>query len=326
MNPSPLIDKEEGAPGGPFSGRKCPVIVGPTAVGKTGLITSLASEHPIEVISLDSRQIYQGLRIGTAQPTAEELAVCPHHLVDFVSPAEKYDAIRFRRDFERVFAEIVGRGGAPILVGGAGMYLTALREGFMRIPGSSPERLNEVRDGLDPLSVTDIRSRLEKVDPASFSSIHANDRYRSQRALEIFEISGRTMSELKSEQKPDPALGLEFPTFVLERPVKELDKRITQRTTLMLGHGWIEETKAALAQFSPTCPGLLSIGYREIVRFLQGCGPKEELAPAIVLVTRQYAKRQRTWFRQVAGIKTGRPEDEELRSMIIENLVGDSRT
>jgi tRNA dimethylallyltransferase len=283
---------------------------------------ALAQRHPIEVISLDSRQIYHGLRIGTAQPTPEELAVCPHHLIDFISPAEKYDAIRFRQDFERVFTEIVGRGGAPVLVGGAGMYLTALREGFMQIPGSSSERLVEVREALDRMSDSDVRSRLEKIDPESFARIHANDRYRSQRALEIFELSGRTMSELKSTQEPDPALGLEFPTFVLERPVEELDERIARRTQVMLKGGWLEETKVALEQFPADCPGMMSIGYREIVRFLQGDLVENELEPAIVLVTRQYAKRQRTWFSHVAGELTGRPESEKLRMMISEMIDG----
>ena len=219
MTGSPKSDHDTRPPGGPFSGQHCPVIVGPTAVGKTVLVTSLAERHPIEVISLDSRQIYHGLRIGTAQPTPDELAVCPHHLIDFVSPAEKYDAIRFRKDFEAVYAEIVGRGGVPVLVGGAGMYLTALREGFMEIPGSTPELLAKVRSALDPLKDSEVRTRLEIVDPESYSRIHANDRYRSQRALEIFEISGSTMSDLKAAQQPAPALGLSFPTFVLERPL-----------------------------------------------------------------------------------------------------------
>ena len=113
--------------------RSCLAVVGPTAVGKTGLIAELASDLPLEVISLDSRQIYRGLRIGTAQPTAAELAACPHHLVDFLSPEEKYDAMRFRRDFESVFQDVVRRGGVPVLVGGAGLYLTALQEGFMAV-------------------------------------------------------------------------------------------------------------------------------------------------------------------------------------------------
>ncbi len=307
---------QEGPPGGPSAGQKCPVIVGPTAVGKTGLVTSLADRYPIEVISLDSRQIYHGLRIGTAQPTAEELAICPHHLIDFVSPTEKYDAIRFRKDFETVFADIKRRGGVPILVGGAGMYLTALREGFMEIPGHSEERLAEVREVLESLSDTEVRARLEKDDPESFARIHINDRYRSQRALEIYDISGRTMSDLKSEQKPDPALGLVFPTFVLERPVEELDKRIAHRTELMLNTGWIEETEAALEKHPANCPGLMSIGYREIVQALQGDLARDELMQAIVLVTRQYAKRQRTWFRNMKCEMAGRPDSDDLRRAV----------
>ncbi len=316
MTSSSDSNPDKRSPGGPFAGQSCPVIVGPTAVGKTGLVTSLADRYPIEVISLDSRQIYHGLRIGTAQPTAEELAICPHHLVDFVSPAEKYDAIRFRKDFEAVFVEIKARGGVPILVGGAGMYLTALREGFMEIPGHSEEKLAEVRAVLESLSDSEIRARLENADPESFARIHINDRYRSQRALEIFDISGRTMSDLKSRQKPDPSLGLEFPTFVLERSVEELDKRIAQRTDLMLNAGWIEETEAALAEHPANCPGLMSIGYREIVQTLLGDLERDELLPAIVLVTRQYAKRQRTWFRNMKCEMAGGPESEGLRRAI----------
>lgn len=290
----------------------CPVIVGPTAVGKTDLVTALASRFPIEVISLDSRQIYRGLRIGTAQPTAEEQAACPHHLIDFLSPLEKYDALRFRRDFERTYREIRGRGGVPILVGGAGMYLTALRDGFMEIPGSTPESLAAARQKLDPLTDEEVRRRLEKLDPASFAAIHGNDRYRSQRALEIHMISGQPMSQLKANQKPDPSLGLEFPTFVLERPVPETDARIARRTKQMLAGGWIQETEEAMAQHPADCPGLLSIGYREIVAYLQGRLARQDLASAIVQVTRQYAKRQRTWFRHIPAVWRGPPDSQDL--------------
>jgi tRNA dimethylallyltransferase len=290
----------------------CPAIVGPTAVGKTGLITRLAADHAIEVISLDSRQIYQGLRIGTAQPTAEELAICPHHLIDFVSPSEKFDAVRFRQEFEKVFLKITGRGGQPVLVGGAGMYLTALREGFMEIPGHSPERLAVVRGELEPLTDETIRKRLEKADPESLARIHPNDRYRSQRALEICTISGETMTSLTARQQPDPVLGLEFPAYILARPVPELDERIAQRTKQMLKEGWIEETEAALKDHTPRCPGLLSIGYREIVSWLEGEFARENLDETIVLVTRQYAKRQRTLFRHLAALGTWHPESGEI--------------
>ena len=307
--------------------RVCPAIVGPTAVGKTGLITRLARNHPLEVISLDSRQIYRGLRIGTAQPSAEELAVCPHHLIDFVSPTEKYDAIRFRRDFERTHQEIVARGGQPVLVGGAGMYLTALREGFMEIPGHTPDRLAAVRRELEALSDAEIRRRLAVDDPESFARIHPNDRYRSQRALEVFCIAGESMTSLTARQQIDPALGLEFPAFVLERQAAELDQRIAQRTEQMLSGGWLTETQAALAQYPADCPGLRSIGYREIVQHLQGHLTTAELAPAIVLVTRQYAKRQRTLFRHLEAAWRGHPAADDLVAKIGQLLVaGDTGT
>ena len=304
----------------PTRTRSCPVIVGPTAVGKTALVTRLAAEHPIEVIGLDSRQIYQGLRIGTAQPTADELAVCPHHLFDFVSPREKYDAMRFRRDFEQTFTEIIGRGRVPILVGGAGMYLTALRDGFLEIPGSDPDKLAAVRSALDLLTDAEVLDRLVSADPASASRLHPNDRYRLQRALEIHQLTGRSMTELTAKQRPDPALGLIFQPFVLERSVPELDARIARRTELMLSTGWIEETESALKEHPADCPGLLSIGYREIVTLLDGELERKDLAPAIVRVTRQYAKRQRTWFRKIDSVGRGKPGDEALLARISEMI------
>ena len=305
---------------GDFSGLSCPAIVGPTASGKTSLVTALATQLPIEVISLDSRQIYRGLRIGTAQPTAEEQAICRHHLIDFVSPDEKYDAVRFRNDFQEAFVAIKERGGIPILAGGAGMYLKALREGFMEIPGHSPERLAEVRQEVAAWDETTLRLKLQQNDPDSFSRIHPNDTYRSQRAMEIFLISGRTMTDLMKAQKPDPCLGLNFPAFVLQRKVDKLDERIAQRTALMLKQGWIEETEAALKKHDPMGPGLQSIGYREIVSFLNDGFPRAELEAAIILVTRQYAKRQRTMFRNLENATEGHPESDDLLVGLLECL------
>lgn len=304
-------------------GGRIPVIVGPTAVGKTGLVTALARKLPVEVISLDSRQVYHGLRIGTAQPTEEEKIICPHHLIDFLSPREKYSAIRFRADFEEVYAQIRQRGGVPILVGGAGMYLTALRDGFMNIPGSTPEALKMVREKLDALSDRHIRDQLEITDAASFATIHPNDRYRSQRALEIFHLSGSTLTQLKAQQEPEPCLGLAFPTFVLQRDVAELDGRIARRTELMLKEGWIQETEQVLQDHPHDCPGLKSIGYREIVSFLRRETSKSDLSAEIVLVTRQYAKRQRTWFRHIPQEAAYHPEDNQLENKILNVLSGE---
>lgn len=309
------------------SGGICPVIVGPTAVGKTALITALAREHPIEIISLDSRQLYRGLRIGTAQPTADELAVCRHHLVDFLPPEETYDAARYRRDFCRVYEEITARGGRPVVVGGAGLYLTAIREGFFDLD-AAVRPLDEVRAELTPLDDAEVRARLHALDPGAWHRIHANDRYRSQRALEIGLVAGRPMSELSAHQSPRPALGLDFRVFVLERPVAELDARIAARTRAMLAEGWLEETRELLQTHDADCPGLASIGYREIVAHLRGDPAPDGLAPAqvdngpveeaIVRVTRQYAKRQRTWFRKVAAQGRGLPELPGIAQAITE--------
>lgn len=297
---------------GPFVGDACPAVVGPTAVGKTALVTALAASGPLEVISLDSRQIYRGLRIGTAQPTPEERALCPHHLIDFVDPDEKYSGARFRSDFERIYQEVRHRGGWPLLVGGAGMYLQALRDGFMDIPGHSQDKLMAVRAHVAAWSREKLRAKLASIDPESHDRIHENDTYRAQRAVEIFLISGRSMTELTAEHRPNPCLGLKFPAFVLQRPVPELDGRITQRTGLMLEQGWIQETQEAMRESDPQGPGLSSIGYREIVAFLAGHLPREELETTIVLVTRQYAKRQRTWFRNLPDAGYFAPEDPTL--------------
>ena len=300
-------------------------MVGPTAVGKTALVTTLAQRLPLEVISLDSRQIYHGLRIGTAQPTADELAICPHHLVDFVDPDDSYDAQRFRRDFMSVHEEITRRGGAPLLVGGAGMYLTAVKEGFMEVPGQTPERLAEVRTELAPLTDEEIRRRLAAVDQASCDRFHPNDRQRLQRALEVYLISGQAMTGLQEQQTDDPALGLDFPVFVLERPTPELDARIAARTEIMLKEGWLAETEEALTRHRADGPGLRSIGYREIVQHLEGELSREELAPAIIRVTRQYAKRQRTWFRGVDAEDLGHPDDPDLARGVVSRFIAPDR-
>lgn len=293
----------------------CPVIAGPTAVGKTGLILSLAEHFPIEVISLDSRQIYKGMRIGTAQPSLLEQSACKHHLINFLSPNETYSAQAFRNDFCNIHQEIAGRGNLPILVGGAGMYLTVLQNGLLKIPQDS---IRTVRKQLNSLSDSEIRTELENIDAKSYQRIHPNDRYRCQRALEIFKTTGKTMSQLISDQRSDPALGLEFPLLFLNRKRSELHQRIAQRTDVMLESGWIEETSGLLSEHSATSPGLRSIGYREIAMFLNNELKKDALSERIVEVTRQYAKRQITWFKAQSHFMSCSPDDSETLSRFSE--------
>lgn len=295
-------------------------LVGPTAVGKTALVSALAGAAPIEVISLDSRQIYQGLRIGTAQPTAQECARCPHHLVDFVPCDRRYDAAAYRRDFEAAYRDITGRGKIPVLVGGAGLYLRALQQGLLAMPKAEPGHLTAVREELAALSAGEVRARLARADPDSFARIHPNDLYRSRRALEIFLLTGHTMTRRMAEQVPHPSLDLEFRVFIMDRPVAELDARIARRTQAMLAQGWLAEARDALAGHGPAVPGLQTLGYQEIVKHLNGTLALADLPAAIVLATRQFAKRQRTWFRKTLAEGSGHPEDPEFRTLVIRAL------
>lgn len=318
-------DRRRGARPRPPAGL-CPVIAGPTAVGKTDLITNLADEFPIEVISLDSRQVYQGLRIGTAQPSAAEQARCRHHLVDFLSPDEAYSAQRFRRDFITCWQEITGRGRLPILVGGAGLYLKAVEEGFLALPEGSEARLPALRREVDALTDEQLEHELAAVDPATARRLHPNDRYRRSRALEICRLTGKPFSELTSRQQADPACGLRFPLVLLDRPIAHLDARIRTRTHIMLAEGWVDEVRNLMRHHDPSGPGLRSIGYAEIVRHLSGGLPERDLDGAIATVTRQYAKRQRTWFRPRPTLAVGSPDDDAildaLRGVVNEALAG----
>ncbi|MBD3221578.1 tRNA (adenosine(37)-N6)-dimethylallyltransferase MiaA [bacterium] len=302
--------------GGRDRRRLCPVIAGPTAVGKSRLVVELAGTFPIEVISLDSRQVYHGLRIGTAQPSAEEQAACRHHLIDFLSPDEAYSAQRFRQDFTRVWTEITGRGKLPILVGGAGMYLKAVEEGFFQLPPGSHERLPAVRAEIEALPPAEVDRELLLADPASATRLHPNDQYRRRRALEVCRLTGRAFSDLMAEQAARPAHGLAFPLVLLERSTPQLDARIAVRTRVMLDEGWIEETRDLLRRHDPDGPGLRSIGYAEIVQHLHGGLAGQDLAPAIVTATRQYAKRQRTWFRSHPREGAGEPDSQPVRAAL----------
>lgn len=295
----------------PESRALCPVIAGPTAVGKTALVVGLAARFPIEIVSLDSRQIYRGLRIGTAQPTGDELAACPHHLVDFLPPERRYSARRFRDDFVRTAREIRARGSVPVLVGGAGLYLKAVAEGFVPLPGDASD-LARVRSAIAALDDDAARERLREVDPESWRRIPPADLYRTRRALEIQALAGVPRGDLARDQLPDPALGLDFPLIVLDRPRAELRMRIARRTDAMLAAGWLDETAALLERHAPDCPGLRTLGYRELVAHLRGEVALDDAVARVVQRTGQYAKRQQTWFRPLPRVATGAPDDPAL--------------
>ncbi len=298
------------------------VLVGATGSGKTALALKAAARFSgrLELVSLDSRQIYRGLDIGTGKPTAEERERLPHHLIDLIDPDESYDAGRYRRAVEELLPRLWQRGVTPIIVGGAGFYLRALQEGFFELP-ADPEGLEGLRRQWKELDSAELRHRLEEVDPESAARLHPNDRYRMERALEIHALSGRSMSEWSRSFTPRPVLDLELKVFHLQWPRWTLHARIARRAETWLRQGWIEETQRLLDEgWAPDCPGLGILGYREIVAHLSGSLPRRELEERVVVATRRYARRQETWFRKLAVELRATGEDPSFLDSLLRAL------
>lgn len=276
--------------------RRVPVIVGPTAVGKTAVALALAAHWPLEIVSADSRQVYRRLDIGTAKPTVKERGRVPHHGIDLIDPGHRYSAGRFAREAAGWIDDIRARGRLPVVVGGTGFYVRALAEGLFHEPPLDPglrRRLGEWLDGLDALELVRWASRL---DPG----FRGGGRQRAARAVEVGLLTGRPLTHW---QRAALGAGTIEPWYVvLTAPRPVLHQRIAARAAEMVRRGLIEEVAAALADGAPaTGPGLDGVGIREAVEYLHGERTRESVAEAITISTRQYAKRQVTWFRHQLG-------------------------
>jgi tRNA dimethylallyltransferase len=275
-----------------LAGARVPVLVGPTAVGKTAVAIALAAHWPLEVISADSRQVYRRLDIGTAKPTKKERARVAHHGVDLVEPGERYSAGHFARDAVKWLEEIRGRCNLPVVVGGTGLYVRALSEGLFAEPPLDPAKrrsLDAWTARLEPIELLRWASRL---DPG----FRGGGRQRAARAIEVALLSGRPLSYWQQAARAGGALDPWYIVLTAPRPV--LHGRIARRADEMVRRGLIEEVAAVLAEgHDPRAPGLDGIGIREAVEYLHGERPRESVAEAIATGTRQYAKRQQTWFR-----------------------------
>jgi tRNA dimethylallyltransferase len=273
-----------------------PVLVGPTAVGKTAVGMALAAHWPVEIISADSRQVYRRLDIGTAKPTRKERARVPHHGLDLVDPGARYSAGHFARDAERWLADIRARGRMPLVVGGTGLYVRALAEGLFQEPPLDAARrrsLDAFTARLEPLELLRWASRL---DPG----FRGGGRQRASRAIEVALLTGRPLSYWQEAARAQGPLDPWYIVLTVPRPV--LHQRIARRAAEMLQRGLIEEVASVLAEgHAPTAPGLDGVGIREAVDYLHGRRPRESVAEAIAVSTRQYAKRQQTWFRHQLG-------------------------
>ncbi len=274
-------------------------IVGPTAIGKTTVAIDVANKVNGEIIGLDSRQIYKGMAVGTAQPTIEELAAAPHHLIGVKDPDSPISAGKDAKLVLNLVKDISERGKEPIICGGAGLYYRAITKGIF----SESETDLDVREKLiqeyEEIGPDGLLNRLQELDPEYAVKVHPNNKKRLIRALEIYTVTGKPPSEHFNRQEKFGTPTLNLFTVLLTIDRKELDKRIAKRTAKMLNSGWIEETKMLRNGNDPIAMHPMdSIGYRQIAALLDGKLNKEELEAKIILRTCQYARRQLQWFRQ----------------------------
>ena len=275
-----------------MAGAKLPVLVGPTAIGKTAVALALASRLELEVISADSRQVYRRLDIGTAKPTRRERQRVPHHGIDLIDPGERYSAGRYARQAAGWLDAVRERGKLPVVVGGTGLYVRALAEGLFVEPALEPERRRALEHWIASLEAPELVRWAGRLDPG----FAGGGRQRAARAIEIALLTGQPLSAWHVRARGHGKL---TPWYVrLTAPREVLHQRIRVRAEEMVLRGLIEEVAAVLSEgHRPDAPGLDGVGLREAVEYLHGGRARESVVDAIATSTRQYAKRQETWFR-----------------------------
>lgn len=273
-------------------------VVGPTASGKTDYAIRLAKERGGEVVSCDSMQIYRHMDIGTAKPTSEEMQGIPHHMIDIAEPEENFSVARFVKLARECIDDILERGKIPVLCGGTGLYFDSI---INNLEFSEMETDEEYRRSLNALAEEKgcefVHRMLREVDPRSADAIHPNNLKRIIRALEIYKVSGKPKSVLDREQQGEPLYEGEI--FGLSRPRDVLYDRINRRVDIMMEQGLLEEVKTLLSMgISPKATSMQAIGYKELVRYLDGTLTLKEAVDKIKQESRRYAKRQITWFKR----------------------------
>ncbi len=279
--------------------------MGPTASGKTDLAISLSEKFPMEIISVDSAMVYKGMDIGTAKPDAKTLARAPHRLVDFLDPAEPYSAAQFCTDALDEMQQITEQGRIPLLVGGTMLYFKALLYGISDMPSADEGIRAKLVAETEALGLPAMHKKLADVDPESAARIHPNDPQRIQRALEVYELTGISLTEWQA--KPADPLPYE-PIQIALVPTDRswLHQRIEQRFRLMLEQGLVDEVKALFQRddLDENKPSIRAVGYRQVWQFLQGQLSYDEMQERGIIATRQLAKRQLTWLRSMPDLNS----------------------
>ncbi len=287
------------------------LLLGPTASGKTALALRLAAEIPSEIISIDSALVYRHMDIGTAKPTKEELAAVPHHLIDIIEPTETYSAAEFAEDCVRLVGEIRSRGRVPLIVGGTMLYAKAVREGLSPLPSTDPVVREKIGAELSEKGLPALYDLLKTIDPKTAERLAPADTQRITRALEVFEMTGKPLSEFTA-QKGEPLLKLS--TFALLPPNRAvLHEKIAERFEQMIQNGFLNEVKGLMKMpgMHSDLPSMRSVGYRQAWNYLSGMTSFDSFKEAGIAATRQLAKRQMTWMRSMQETLLLNPEEQE---------------
>lgn len=272
-------------------------IEGPTASGKTALALELANKLSTVIISADSRQVYRGLDIGTAKPSPDELEQVKHYLIDIIDPADSYNAGRFVKDSEQVIHGLHTAGKIPIVCGGTGLYIRSLLKGLFSMPDSDPALRASLKEELSQLGIDKLYQKLQTLDPKIAEKISCNDSQRILRALEVYYITGKPLSKHWEEQ--DTTSKYKSFRILLNPPRQTLYQRIDHRLDIMLSRGLIEEIKQLLSTgVSQDSPGMNTLGYKEFLPYLSGAQSLDEGLDKAKQHSRNYAKRQVTWYRK----------------------------
>ncbi|ATC97707.1 tRNA (adenosine(37)-N6)-dimethylallyltransferase MiaA [Pseudoalteromonas spongiae] len=296
-------------------------LMGPTASGKTDLAIRLCQHLNTEVISVDSALVYKGMDIGSAKPNAEELALAPHRLIDLIDPADSYSAADFRRDALDNIAQLHSQGKIPLLVGGTMMYFKALLEGLSPLPNADQAIRAELEQEAQLKGWPALHQELTQVDPVAAAKINENDSQRINRALEVYRLTGKPMSELqKVKSEPLPFDVLQFAIAPSDRAV--LHQRIEKRFKIMLDMGFEKEVLALYTRkdLHPDLPSIRCVGYRQMWDYLAGEDDYDEMVFKGIAATRQLAKRQLTWLRGWQNITWLESGDEENLQRVLSSL------
>ncbi len=306
-------------------------LMGPTASGKTDLAVELAQRLPFEIINVDSAQIYKGMDIGTGKPDAETLCLAPHRLLDFLDPALSYSASQFCQDARREMKAIHEKGKIPLLVGGTMLYFKALRDGLADMPAADPLVRQEIEQLAANSGWAAVHAQLAEVDPVSAARIHPNDPQRLQRALEVYRLSGKTLTELHGTAADEDVVDRDFPFhlhFLAIQPGLRsvLHDRIERRFMSMLAAGLVAEVEQLYQRgdLSLDMPSMRCVGYRQVWQYLSGELRYDDMVEKSIIATRQLAKRQVTWLRGWDNLQGFESENPDLLSEVLKLLESNS--